>query len=186
MPMPSLFRYFVVVGAVLTGLLFLANHLLAPDGAPVKAAAAAKPQQIAIQHDPRASLIERLRLEEAARQAAERGTPVPATAVAAASSEPVPVNEPSPTRPETPQLTAPVSLVTAPPTEPDRSAEETRKAEQLKAEQARRAHIARERARAKRREEAAVRQPDQFFYGYGGYATREPAPAPTFGWSRTW
>jgi type IV secretory pathway VirB10-like protein len=183
--MPSLFRYFVVVGAVLTGLLFLASYLLAPDGTPVRAAGA-MPQQISVQHDPRASLVERLRLEEAARKAAERGKPMAPTVVAAASPEPVPVNEPSPTRPETPQMSAPVSLVTAPPAELERSTEETRKAEQLKAEQARRAHVARERARAKRREDAAVRQPDQFFYGYGGYATREPAPAPTFGWSRTW
>jgi hypothetical protein len=184
--MPSLFRYFVVVGTMLTGLLFLANHLLAPDGAPVRAAAA-KPEQIVVhQHDPRASLVERLHLEEAARRAGERGKPVPAPAVGAASPEPVPVNEPSPTRPETPQMTAPVSLVTAPSAEPDHSAEETRKAEQLKAEQARRARIARERARAKRQQESATRQPDQFFYGYAGYGTREPASAPPFGWSRTW
>ena len=182
--MPSLFRYFVVVGAALTGLLYLANYLLAPDGAPVKAAAAKPSQEIAIQHDPRASLVERIRTEEAARKAA---TP-PTTAIAAAASEPVSVNEPTPTRPETPQLTAPVSLVTAPATEPDHSVEDTRKAEQLRAEQARRARIARERARAKRQQQAqaASRQQDQFFYGYAGYGTREPASAPLFGWSRTW
>ena len=189
MPMPSLFRYFVVVGALLTGLLLLANHLLAPDGAPAKPTAAAATPQIAVQYDPRASKIERWRIEEAARKAAERGEPT-VPEMAAAKPEPVPVSEPSPTQPERPQIVAPVSLVVAP-TAGDLSAEQTRKAEQLKAAQARKARIARERARAKRQEreheEASSRQQDQFFYGarQPSYAAA-PQPAPMFGWNRTW
>jgi type IV secretory pathway VirB10-like protein len=181
--MPSLFRYFLVVGSVLTGLLLLVNHWLEPDAAPVKAAVAA-PQIITVRHDPRASIIERWRTEQAARKAAERGVPAaPVPAVAAATPEPVPVNEPSPTRPETPQVSAPVALIAAP-ADGERAAEDARKAEQLKAAQIRKARIARERARAKRQEEAASRQQDQFFYGGPAYAAT-PASGP-FGAGRTW
>jgi cytoskeletal protein RodZ len=184
--MPSLFRYFVVVGSVLTGLLLLVNHLLAPDAAPATPAkaAAAAPQIIAVSHDPRASIIERWRTEQAARKAAERGEPAaPPPAVAAATPEPVPVTEPSPTRPEPPQQSAPVALIAAP-ADRDRAAEEARRAEQLKAAQIRKARIARERARAKRQEEAASRQQDRFFYGAPAYAAA-PAFGP-FGPGRPW
>lgn len=172
MPMPSLFRYFAVVGSALLGLLLFVNYMAGP--APAPAAVAVTPK-IVVQHDSRASLIERWRDEEAARRAAERGEP----AVAAVSA-PVPVSEPLPTQPEPPQVTAPAALNTAP-AEPVPSAE-TAKAEQAKAVQARKARIARERARAKRQEEAASRQQDQFFYGQP-----QPAYAPPFApLARTW
>lgn len=180
MRMPSLFRYFVIVGSALTGLLLLVNAWLEPV-APAAVAAAA-PATITVQHDPRASIIERMRNEKAAREAAriaaERARPLPALA---AASEPIaPVSQTSPTLPEPPQIVAPVALTT-PAAEPDAQAD-TRAAEQLRAAQARKARIARERARAKRQQEDAARDP--FHYGNPRSAfASEPGTSP---WPRTW
>lgn len=188
--MPSLFRYFVVVGGALTGLLLLVNHWLGPVAAPAQAIAAAP--EIVVRHDPRASIIERLRVEAAARRAAERGETLPAPAqvpaqVAAGPEPIVPVTDPSPTKPEPPQTASPVALVTAPGA-PDAEAQRAAqfRAAQIQAAQVRAARIARERARGKRLEEAASRQQDQFFYG-----ARQPAyaAAPStgpFGGNPTW
>ncbi|MEA2929368.1 MAG: hypothetical protein QOG38_1796 [Hyphomicrobiales bacterium] len=197
--MPSLFRYFVVVGSVLLGLLWLVNYLVAP---PTPAVAAVAPKTIVVHHDARASIIERWRNEQAARKAAERdgsapvivAAPQPAAAgmpepVVAAAPEPVtPVSEPSPTKPEPPQIVAPVSLQTAAAAAPEVDAAEVRKAEQIKAAQARKARIARERARQKRQEkqhEEASRQQDQFFYGAQRRAYADAPLFPPFG-SRPW
>lgn len=184
--MPSLFRYFLVVGSVLTGLLLLVNSWLEPV-APPAAAAVASPK-ITVKHDPRASIIERWRTEQAAREALriaeERARPLPAVA-AAPEPAAAPVSQPSPTRPEPPQLVAPVAL-TMPAAEPDTDAE-ARKAEQLRAAQAHRARIARERARAKRQEqrqqEEAARDPFHYGNPRSAYAA-EPGFAPFPG--RTW
>jgi hypothetical protein len=177
--MPSLFRYFLIVGSALLGLLLLVNHWLEPVAPPAQAAAA--PQKLAVRHDPRASIIERWRNEQAARKAAERGAAE--APVTAAVSEPItPVSEPSPTRPEPPQIVAPVALV-APLAEPDA---EARKAEQIRAAQVRKARIARERARARRQEEAASRQQDPFFYGGPRPAYAAAPTSGPFGAGRTW
>jgi hypothetical protein len=75
MPMPSLFRYFAFVGVALLGLLSLANFLLDPStGATNVGSTSAKPV-IAVQHDPRASKIERWRDEQAALKAAQEPQP---------------------------------------------------------------------------------------------------------------
>ena len=176
--MPSLFRYFVVVGSALLGLLLLVNHMAGPAPTPAAVtAAAAKP---IVEHDPRASLIERWRDEQAARRAAERGEPAPQVAAApspvSAESTPIPVPPPvEPARDEPPQVVAPAALHT--PANDVAPNIEASKVEKFKAVQARKARIARERARAKRQEEAASRQQDQFFYS-------QPRPAyaqgPTF------
>lgn len=172
--MPSLFRYFVVVGSVLLGLLWLVDYLVAPATTPAVAAAA--PPKITVRHDARASIIERWRTEQAARKAAERGEPV-----IAAAPEPA-VSEPSPTQPEPPQMVAPVSLQTAPAPEPDAAA--VRKAEQIQAAQARKARIARERALARRQQDEARQQNEIFF----GAQRRAFADAPVFApfGGRTW
>jgi len=61
MPMPSLFKYFAFVGACLLALLSLVNFLLDPS---TGATTVAPPKPtVAIQHDPRASKIERWRIE---------------------------------------------------------------------------------------------------------------------------
>jgi hypothetical protein len=178
--MPSLFRYFVIVGGALTGLLLLVNAWLDPV-APAAVAAAA-PATITVQHDPRASIVERLRNEQAAREAAriaaERARPLPE--VAAVTEPAAAVSEPSPTKPEPPQIVAPVALTT-PAAEPDAQAD-IRAAEQLRAAQARKARIARERARAKRQQEDAAREP--FHYGNPRSAfAADPSSSP---WPRTW
>jgi type IV secretory pathway VirB10-like protein len=69
MPMPSLFKYFAFVGAALLGLITLANFLLDPATVATTAATPAKPV-IVVQHDPRASKVERWRNEQAALKAA--------------------------------------------------------------------------------------------------------------------
>jgi len=72
MPMPSLFRYFAFVGAALFGVLSLINFLLDPStGATPVASTPTKPALV-VQHDPRASKVERWRDEQAALQAAQQ------------------------------------------------------------------------------------------------------------------
>ena len=71
MPMPSLFKYFAFVGASLLALISLANFLLDPSTGATAVATQTKTIP-AIQHDPRASKIERWRNEQAALKAAEQ------------------------------------------------------------------------------------------------------------------
>ena len=69
MPMPSLFKYFAFVGAALLAMITLANFLLDPSTGATAVATPAKPT-VAVQHDPRASKVERWRNEQAALKAA--------------------------------------------------------------------------------------------------------------------
>ncbi len=167
--MPSLFKYFTIVGAVLLGLLMLANSVLDP-GAAKPSVVTAKPQVI-VKHDPRASLVERLRTEEAAREAAAKGKPL---------ASPVSFGEPvvpatqraepgTPAQAEPVQVSAPAAVTTATPTE-DVDARSMRQARK-KAERVRKQRLARERARAV--QQAASQQQNQLYYGY--------APQPTYG-----
>jgi hypothetical protein len=176
--MPSLFKYFAFVGAILLGLLVLLNSVLEPDG-PRRSVEKAppKPKVIVVKHDPRASLVERLRVEEAAQKAVARGeTPVmpvidtdrvdavthraePATGLAAQT-----LGEPA-------QASVPVAA----PTE-DAAARARRLAQKkAKAERARKQRL----ARAQALEQAAWRQPDQLY----GYAPR-PKYGPFGGWGQ--
>ena len=66
--MPSLFKYFITVGAMLfVGLIGL-NAVLEPGG-PGPRVVQDSPKAKLVRHDPRASLVERLREEEAAQKA---------------------------------------------------------------------------------------------------------------------
>src|ERR1044072_3802417 len=66
--MPSLFKYFITVGALLfVGLVGL-NAVLEPGG-PGPRIVQDSPKAKLVRHDPRASLVERLREEEAAQKA---------------------------------------------------------------------------------------------------------------------
>jgi len=69
MPMPSLFKYFAFVGGALLAMITLASFLFDPATVTTTAATPAKPV-IVVQHDPRASKIERWRNEQAALKAA--------------------------------------------------------------------------------------------------------------------
>ena len=69
MPMPNLFKYFAFVGGALLAMITLASFLLDPATVATTVATPAKPV-IVVQHDPRASKIERWRNEQAALKAA--------------------------------------------------------------------------------------------------------------------
>jgi hypothetical protein len=67
--MPSLFRYFTIVGGVLVVGLIGLNAVLEPGG-PGPSMVKPQPKAQPVRYDPGASLVERLRAEEAARKAA--------------------------------------------------------------------------------------------------------------------
>jgi hypothetical protein len=204
--MPSLFKYFTVVGAVLVIGLIGLNAVLEPGG---PGPSVVKPQPTkarSIRHDPGASLVERLRAEEAARKAAVKdgaNAPTPQPVTVAAPTAPAPVApaqpvqlvtqaaaQPAPAAAAEPAQAAPPALIGVP--TQDEAAQAVRHAqEKIAAEKARKKRIARERARTKAIEEAsAARQQDQIYYGY--------APRPTYGpfgqgglqagggWNRGW
>src|SRR5829696_7845128 len=160
--MPSLFKYFTIVGAVLLGLLMIANSVLEPGG-PKPSVVTPK---VIVKHYPRASLVERLRTEEAAREAAAKGETL------APPLEPVvPIAQPddrmTPAKAETVQVATPAAVTTG--TE-DANARSVRLAKK-KAERVRKQRLARERAREV--QPAASQQQNQPYYGY--------APQPTYG-----
>jgi type IV secretory pathway VirB10-like protein len=175
--MPSLLKYFTIVGGVLVLALISINAVLEPGG-PGPRLVNAQPKTVAIRHDPRASLVERLRAEEAAREAAARGEtqpqPVTVAAPAAPTFAPQPVIQAAAPRQSEPiakpEVTAPAALTNAP--SEDEAAQAVRQAqEKVAAEKARKKRLAR--AKAKALEEASSRQQDQIYYGY--------APRPTYG-----
>jgi hypothetical protein len=175
--MPSLFKYFAFVGAILLGLLVLVNSVLEPDG-PRRSVETAPPKpKVIVKHDPRASLVERLRVEEAAQQAVARGeTPVmpvidtdPVAAVTH-RAEPATV-----LAAQTPGEPAQGSAPVAAPTE-DAAARAQRLArKRAKAERARKQRL----VRAQALEQATWRQQDQLY----GYAPR-PKYGPFGGWGQ--
>lgn len=179
--LPSLFKYFTIVGAVLLGLFILADSALGPDRPEPKVVEATP--KVILNHDPRASLVERLRAEEAAQAAAARGeTFAPSATVAQSVSSgtyraaPVPA---APAQAEPAQLPAPTAVTTAAPTA-DAAARAARLARKnAKAERIRKQRLARARARAL--EEAAARQPSS---GYAQYPTFGPFGA--FGRVQRW
>jgi hypothetical protein len=96
MQMPSLVKYFAFVGGALLALLSFANYLLDPSTGATPVAAVQPKRTITVQHDPRASKVERWRDDQAALKAqqekapreAQAQAPVPPLA-AVASTEPV-------------------------------------------------------------------------------------------------
>ena len=204
--MPSLVKYFAFVGAALLALLTLSNFLLEPStGTRV---VAAQPKSFVVQHDPRASKVERWRDEQAALKAeasqpktvAKTPTePAPATIVAKAAA---PSLEPAIVQPAAPAAlpaTPPAPVMQAAdasaniegvPTEAERAAKTKRK----KAEAARKKRLAQ--ARAKSRELADSSRQDQLYYGqraatppFGQQQAYAPAPRQDFGpfgWGRGW
>src|SRR3954467_4826743 len=89
--MPSLIKYFITVGAILfVGLVGL-NAVLEPGGpGPRIVQDSSKPKLV--RHDPRASLVERLREEEAAQRASGKaGASVRQAATGSPAAAPAPV-----------------------------------------------------------------------------------------------
>lgn len=201
--MPSLFKYFAVVGAVLVFGLIGLNAMLEPGG-PGPSMVKPQPKARSIRHDPGASLVERLRAEEAAQKVAVKDeakapTPQPVTVVAPATpasapavpAQPVqPVTQaaaqPAPTAAAEPAQSAPAALIGVP--TQDEAARATRLAqEKIAAEKARKKRIARERTRTKAIQEAsAARQQDQIYYGYAPRPTYGPFGQSGGGWNRGW
>jgi hypothetical protein len=164
MPMPSLLKYFAFVGTALLAMITLANFLLDPSTGATQVATQTKVTP-AVQHDPRASKVERWRNEQAALRAAAQ-TPTAAqtqtapnaslvtkSELAAPPAQQAAVTEPVQTQPQQAQpvlQTADVSAAQSDPTEAARAAELARaKAEKAKvAKASRKAKLARERAKA--------------------------------------
>ena len=64
--MPSLFKYFTIVGGGLLGLLIALDTVMQPGGPGPSLVNVAAPKAVVVKHDPQASRVERLRAEEAA------------------------------------------------------------------------------------------------------------------------
>jgi type IV secretory pathway VirB10-like protein len=197
--MPSLFKYFITVGAILfVGLVGL-NAVLEPGG-PGPRIVQDSPKAKFVRHDPRASLVERLREEEAAQKASGKAeaspVPQPTTGISTPPPAPVPaqpvataaaaVAQPQPVKAAvqappvkqaviapaaaTEQQTAPAALTGVPTDE--EAARAAHAHEKAAAEKARKRRVARDRERSRAREDAAAaRQQDQY------YGQRAPAPA---------
>ncbi|MEA2871512.1 MAG: hypothetical protein QOH67_1488, partial [Hyphomicrobiales bacterium] len=165
--MPSLLKYFTIVGAVLFAGLIGLNALMDPGG-PGPTLVKAEARKPVIQLDPRASKVERLRAEEAAQKAASAAPiataalaqPAPVEQPVAAAAAPQPVT--AAVQPAEPaQTIAPAALATGP---DEGGAERAVRAAQqkMKAEKARKQRIARERAKARALEEASAQQVPQY------------------------
>lgn len=179
MRMPSLLRYFAVVGSTLFGLIWIVNYF-ADEPRPVQRAEAPK---IVVQHDPAASLIERWRDDQTAMKAAERAV-VPQTV----TPPPAPAIEPTPAAAEPPQNVAPASLTTT------AAAAEVQPAppKRAKAERPRRTQVARERVKPPlpilAQEQADAARQDQYYYAQSRQAYQQTyQPRPAFGlFGQTW
>jgi hypothetical protein len=207
--MPSLLKYFMMVGALLfVGLVGL-NAVLEPGGPGPRIVQDSSKAKL-VRHDPRASLVERLREEEAAQTASGKAEANPAQPGTAGNVAPAPV---APTRtvvtqaaavaqsqaikamaelpvapaqvqapaPAAEHQTAPAALTGVMTEDEERAARLAQ--EKVASEKARKKRMARERARAKAIEDAsAARQQDQYYYGQRAPAyAYAPPPRPAFG-----
>ncbi len=187
--MPSLIKYFATVGTLLALGLIGLNAVIAPGG-PGPSLVKEPAKAIVVKHDPSASLVERLRDDEAARRAASRAA-IPQTAAVQATPAPQPVAAASavplqsaaePIAQGAPEITAPTALAPAP-TE-DEAAVAARLAQaKIAAEKARRKRLAQTRAKAKADEAALSRLQDQTYSSYAQRPTYGPF-GQNGGWSR--
>jgi hypothetical protein len=172
--MPSLLKYFTIVGAMLLVGLISLNAVMDPGGpgpSLVKEQRKASP----VRHDPQASMVERLRAEEAAQKEAEKipasSTPVPLPvsrpAAAAASVQPAPLPA-APTNAAQPvprtaapvtqaAVAPPVQVAVTPPVEPAPEPSTTSTASLIgepTADELRATRVAQEKAAAEKAEKA--------------------------------
>ena len=176
--MPSLFKYFTIVGGGLLGLLIALNTVMQPGGPGPSLVNVAAPKAVVVKHDPQASRVERLRAEEAALQTTLKTELSPA-----AEHTPIPL-APPPTiiqiseQPAAEQMIS-STVLTSTPSEDEATRAAQFAQEKLKAEKARKKRLAREPAKA--REEAASRQQDQMYYAtpfWTQRSDRRPAALP--------
>jgi hypothetical protein len=182
MPMPSLFKYFLTVGAALLGILFLVNYLI-EQPAPAAAQNAAPAKSVVVKTDPQASRVERWRAEQAAADVARKEE---AARLAAQPAEPETAAQPvkaAATPAASTSHTADASLTVT-----DAAAAEQPKLKSRKAraaEKARTKRLARDDVRhGTARERTASNQQDDYYYGQRqGYAQRGYAPAPAYAYA---
>lgn len=182
--MPSLLKYFAIVGGILFAGLVGLNAMLEPGG-PGPRLVKNGPNKIVVQVDPHASKVERLRAEEAALKLAEKANPRahPVVVTEPLRLPPLPLEPPAPEpvlqaavkpAPAAPAQSTPPALTPAEPEHAQQTAQQEAKHKAL-AEKARKKRVARERARTRAVQEAsaASRQQDQIYSSY--------APRPNYG-----
>jgi hypothetical protein len=203
--MPSIFKYFITVGAILfVGLVGL--NAVMESGGPGPRIVQDSPKAKLVRHDPRASLVERLREEEAAQKASGKAEALPVQQPATAAISTAPAAPAAPARPAVTQVAAvaqpqpmkqavaePVPVAPAVPAAADHQSapaaltglpaeDDTHSVrvaqEKAAAEKARKKRVARDRARTKAIEDAsAARQQDQYYYGQRSAYASPPRPA---------
>jgi len=186
--MPSLFKYFAFVGAALLGLLSLVNFLLDPStGATVVSQSAPAKPAVTVEHDPRASKIERWRNEQAALRsaattettqtspastAAAKATVQPVAASASESAKPIEqvhaavmtIESPVAAPAIAPLQTSEAAAISGVQTDDERAVEAARvKAEKVKAAKARKARA--EARLARQQAEQGVQTSGNTFFG---------------------
>jgi hypothetical protein len=202
--MPSLLKYFTIVGGILFAGLIGMNALMEQGGPGPRLVK--EPPKVVVQVDPHASKVERLRAQEAALKAAEKvnpeAHPVVVTEPLRLPAEPVEQPQPAtqvaakPAQAAQPMSSMPVAA-TAPEREPVRPVQTAHEESKHKAvaEKMRKKRIARERTRTRATQEAsaASRQQDQIYYSYAPRPTYGPFAQGGFGgggfgggWGRAW
>jgi hypothetical protein len=150
--MPSLFRYFTIVGGCLLATLMAINAVTETGGPGPRLLNTAA--AVVVSHDPQASRVERMRADEAALRDAEAES-LPMTELAH-------ITAPSTTQGDAPQVAEPIGSLTAPMKDEAARAEQLEKV-RVKSEGARKKRLAQKRAKAQ--QEAASRRQDQMYYG---------------------
>ncbi|TMJ02537.1 MAG: hypothetical protein E6G97_11945 [Alphaproteobacteria bacterium] len=171
--MPSLLKYFTLVGGILFAGLVGLNAVMDTGGPGPRLV---KDTKVVVQVDPQASKVERLRAQEAALRAAEKANPEahPVIVTEPLRLPPEPAPQPAEQRPTqaTPPMQSTATTLTAA-EEPARPVQSAQEENRLKAsaEKARKKRVARERARSRATQEAsAARHQDEIYYN--SYAPR--------------
>lgn len=195
MQMPSLLKYFAFVGAALLALMSFANFLLEPSTGATVVAEPKKAPTVVVQHDPRASKVERWRNEQAALRSeaasatttAAKSAALPASAPAPAAMPAVPDTVAAVAAPEPAPVSAPI-IEQPTQTQPARLAATDTEATAADAKRRRveQADKRKKVARAKAREKAArdwadSRRQDEFYYGQRPAYAFAPQPRQDFG-----
>jgi hypothetical protein len=179
MPMPSLFKYFLTVGAALIGVLFLANYLL-EQPAPAAAQNAAQPKSVVVKTDPQASRVERWRAEQAAADAARKEDA--AARLAAQLAEPEPTAAQPAKAAATPAVSTESRTADASLTAPAAEQAKLKSRKARAAEKARTKRLARDDARTgNARDRVASNQQDDYYYGQRQNYPQQGYPQQGFG-----
>ena len=112
--MPSLFKYFTIVGGGLLGLLIALDTVMQPGGPGPSFVNVAAPKVVLVKHDPQASRVERLRAEEAALKATVKTELTPATERAPIPLAPPPIVTQVSEQPAAEQMISPTVLTSTP------------------------------------------------------------------------